>query len=128
MNSATVKSAGLRTITIVKDIALTGASVSFVSFIPAGATVLGVSGVVTTAITGATGYTVGVAAEAARYCNTNTLTLGSTFTPAGQSATELSPRTYLSFTDIVVTAKTSNFTAGALRVALTYTTISAPTL
>ena len=128
MNSATVKSAGLRTITIVKDITLTGASVSFTSFIPAGATVLGVSGIVTTAITGATGYTVGVAAEVARYVNTNTLTLGSTFTTANQSATELSPRVYLSFTDIVVTAKTSNFTAGALRVALTYTTISAPSL
>jgi len=128
MNSATVKSAGLRTITIVKDITLTGASVSFTSFIPAGATVIGVSGIVTTAITGATGYTVGVAAEAARYVNTNTLTLGSTFTPANQSVTELSPRVYLSFTDIVVTAKTSNFTAGALRVALTYTTISAPSL
>lgn len=128
MNSATVKSAGLRTITIVKDITLTGASVSFTSFIPAGATVLGVSGIVTTAITGATGYTVGVAAEAARYVDTNTLTLGSTFTPANHSATELSPRVYLSFTDIVVTAKTSNFTGGALRVALTYTTISAPTL
>ena len=128
MNSATVKSAGLRTITIVKDITLTGASVSFVSFIPAGATVLGVSGIVTTAITGATGYTVGVAAAAARYVDTNTLTLGSTFTPVDQISTEISPRTYLSFTDIVVTAKTSNFTAGALRVALTYTTISAPSL
>lgn len=128
MNSATVKSAGLRTITIVKDITLTGASVSFVSFIPAGATVLGVSGIVTTAITGATGYTVGVATAAARYVDTNTLTLGSTFTPANQISTEVAPRTYLSYTDIVVTAKTSNFTGGALRVALTYTTISAPSL
>ena len=129
MSSATVKSAGLRTVTVVKDIALTGASVSFTSFIPAGATVLGVSGIVTTAITGATGYTVGVATATERYVNTNTLTLGSTFTPNSQSAAEVSPRTYPSpATDIVVTAKTSNFTGGALRVALTYTTISAPSL
>lgn len=129
MSSATVKSAGLRTITVVKDIALTGASVSFTSFIPAGATVLGVSGIVTTAITGATGYTVGVATAPDRYVNTNTLTLGSTFTPNSQSAAEVSPRTYPSpGSDIVVTAKTSNFTGGALRVALTYTTISAPSL
>jgi len=128
MSSATVKSAGLRTITVVKDITLTGASVSFISFIPAGATVLGVSGIVTTAITGATGYTVGVAAEAARYVNTNTLTQGSTFTPAQQSVTELNPRIYFANTDIIVTAKTSNFTGGSMRVALTYTTISAPSL
>ena len=128
MNSATVKSAGLRTITIVKDIALTGASVSFVSFIPAGATVIGVSGIVLTDITGATGYQVGVAAEAARYCDSNVITQGSTFTPANQSATELAPRFYLAFTSIYVTAKTSNFTGGSMRVALTYTTISAPTL
>jgi len=128
MSSATVKSAGLRTITVVKDITLTGASVSFVSFIPAGATVIGVSGIVLTDITGATGYKVGVAAEVARYRDTNTLTAGSTFTPANQISTEIAPRTYLAYTDIVVTAKTSNFTGGALRVALTYTTISAPSL
>jgi hypothetical protein len=128
MNSSTVKSAGLRTITIVKDITLTGASVSFVSFIPAGATVIGVSGIVLTDITGATGYQVGVAAEAARYCDSNVITHGSTFTPANQSATELAPRFYLAFTHIYVTAKTSNFTGGSMRVALTYTTISAPTL
>ena len=128
MSSATVKSAGLRTVTVVKDIALTGASVSFTSFIPSGVTVLGVSGIVTTAITGATGYTVGVATAPDRYVNTNTLTLGSTFTPNSQSAAETSPRTYTSVTDIIVTAKTSNFTGGALRVAVTYTTISAPSL
>ena len=128
MSSATVKSAGLRTITVVKDIALTGASVSFVFFIPAGATVIGVSGIVLTDITGATGYQVGVAAEAARYCDSNVITQGSTFTPANQSATELAPRFYLAFTHIYVSAKTSNFTGGSMRVALTYTTISAPTL
>jgi len=128
MSSATVKSAGLRTVTVVKDIALTGASVSFTSFIPAGATVLGVSGIVTTAITGATGYTVGVATALERYVNTNTLTLGSTFTPNSQSPLEIAPRTHQSSADIVVTAKTSNFTGGALRVALTYTTIIAPSL
>ncbi len=128
MSSATVKSAGLRTITVVKDIALTGASVSFVSFIPAGATVIGVSGIVLTDITGATGYQVGVAADAARYCDSNFITHGSTFTPANQSATELAPRFYLAYTSIYVTAKTSNFTGGSMRVALTYTTISAPSL
>jgi len=128
MSSSTVKSAGSRFVTVVKDITLTGASVSFVSFIPVGAIVIGVSGIVTTAITGATGYTVGVAAEPARYANINSTTLGSTFTPSNQSATELSPRVYLAYTDIVVTAKTSDFTGGALRVAVTYIQISAPSL
>ena len=89
--------------------------------------VLGVSTRVQTTITGATGYTVGVAAEAARYGNTNGITVGSTTNPIWNSATEINPRLYVAATDIVVTAKTSNFTGGTLRIIVSYIDFGLPT-
>lgn len=98
---------------------LSGASVNWASAIPAGALVLGVSGVVTTTITGSTGFQVGIGSDLTRYVNTNTLTSGFAFSSANSTLT--TPQfNGVSATTIVVTAKTSNFTGGALRLLLTY--------
>lgn len=106
---------------------LSGASTPWAVAIPTGCLVLAVQGRVQSAIMGATGYTVGPTGDAARYVNTNTLTAGSTFGIAQQSTTEVSPRYHTSTSDIVVTAKSSNFTGGSLRLILTYIDFSAPT-
>lgn len=106
---------------------LTGASVSAANAVLAGEMVLGVQGYVKTAITGATGYQVGVSGDVSRYVNTNTVAAGSAFGPANAAATELTPRIYQASTALVVTAKTSNFTAGVLRLVVTFIEFPAPT-
>jgi len=106
---------------------LTGATVTWTNAIPNGCVVLGVQGRVQVEITGATGYEVGVATDLTKYVNTNTLTAGSTFGPANASVAGATPHPAQATTSIVVTAKTSNFTAGSLRLILTYLDFSAPT-
>ena len=82
---------------------------------------------ITTAITGATGYNLGVSGDISRYANTNTITAGGTIGPANQAATEVSPRYYAGATDLVMTAKTSDFTGGQVRLILTYAQFTTPT-
>ena len=106
---------------------LTGSSVSWANAIPTGALVLGVQAITKTAISGSTGLQIGVAGDLTRYLNTNTVTAGATFGIANQASTEVSPRFYLATTDLVLTSKTSAFTAGQVRVILTYMVFTAPT-
>jgi hypothetical protein len=112
-------------------LALTGATTSWASAIPAGAIVLGVVGRVMTDITGTTGYWVGTGADYARFVSSNTLTAGSTFSPVAQSAANISP--LYSGTGgggavaIVVTAKTATFTGGSIKLMLSYIDMTAPT-
>ncbi len=106
---------------------LTGASVSWASALPSGAVILGVQGRVGTAITGATGYQVGIAADLTRYVNTNTITSGSTFGLNNAAAAGAIPHNPQAATALVVTAKTSNFTAGTLRLIVTYLDLGTPT-
>ena len=106
---------------------LAGASTSWTAAVPSGCLVLGVQAFITTAITGATGYNLGVSGDISRYANTNTITAGGTIGPANQAATEVSPRYYAGATDLVMTAKTSNFTGGQVRLILTYAQFTTPT-
>lgn len=99
---------------------LTGASVTWVNAIPIGTILLGVQARIQTTITGATGYNLGVTGDISRFANRNDLTAGLAIGPASQAATEVSPKWYLGDTSIIVTAKTSNFTAGTMRVVITY--------
>jgi len=107
---------------------LTGTSVTWTNAIPAGALVLGVSGVLTQAITGATGFKVGVAADDARFCARVLTAAGSAFTPAHQAGTEVNPRNYLSTTSILVGGIAgATFTAGQIKLTLFYVDFSTPT-
>tara|TARA_R100001244_G_scaffold25113_2_gene25462 strand:+ start:114554 stop:115786 length:1233 start_codon:yes stop_codon:yes gene_type:complete len=105
---------------------LTGATVTATSLIPAGALVLGVSARVTTTITGATTFDVGDGADVDRWGTAIVLT----------AATLVQPADYTDNTvvwqgsaagDVVLTANGSNFTAGAIRVVVTYMSLTAPT-
>ncbi len=105
---------------------LSGASVSLANAILAGEMVLSVQGYLRSIVTGATGYQVGVAGALTRYVDTNTLAAGSSFGPAQAAVSELAPRIYQASTPLVVTAKTSNFTSGIMRIIVTYIDFGTP--
>jgi len=117
--NTSVKSAKAGLVTkIVDSGTLSGASVTLTSAIPANSVVVGVSTIITTGITGASGYDLGVSGDLARYVNFAGVTLGATTNAV--SGTSTAPVSYPSFTNLIVTAKTSNFTGGALRIAIHY--------
>lgn len=106
---------------------LTGASVTWSAAIPGGSILLGVQGRVQTTITGASGAQVGVTGDLTRFRNGDFTAVGATFGPSQQAVTEVSPKWYLTNTDIIVTARTSNFTGGTLRLIVNYITFTEPT-
>jgi len=120
LNGSTVNGAGMTLRYKETTLTLSGASTSWASTIPSGAVVMGCVSRIQTDITGATGYLLGVAADTSRWANTNNLTAGLTTTPTNYGAAGLAPQIYQSATSIVVTAKTSNFTGGTLKVGLFY--------
>lgn len=117
--NTTIKSAKAAVVTkIVDSGALSGASVTLTSAIPANCVVVGVSTIITTAITGASGYDLGVSGDLARYVNYAGVTLGGASPAVGGTST--TPINYPTATNLVVTAKVANFTGGALRIAIHY--------
>jgi len=105
-------------------VAISGATASFASAIPAGSLVVGVSTRVTKAITGATSFGIGDGTDATRWGTTRPITLGSTSDLA--QITISSPIYYTSATDIVLTANGGNFTDGDVRIVLHYFEITPP--
>lgn len=120
LNGSTVNGAGMTLRYKETTLTLSGASTSWASAIPSGAVVMGCVSRIQTDITGATGYLLGIAADTSRWANTNNLTAALTTTPTNYGAAGLAPQIYQSATSIVVTAKTSNFTGGTLKVGLFY--------
>jgi hypothetical protein len=100
---------------------LSGANVTAGTQIPAGALVVGCASRVTTAITGATSFSVGYTGS--------TNAFGSGLGVAIGSSNEglIGPNPFYSATNLILTASGSNFTAGAVRLALAYLTLGAPT-
>lgn len=117
---SSVHGAGPQMVTKHTTLTLSGASQTWSGAIPQGAVVLAVQSRVNTTITGASGYSIGVSGDTTRYGNFLALASGTTSGPRSNAATENFPRIYLSATDLVVTANGSNFTAGEVRLMLTY--------
>ena len=114
---------GSRTRTAVTEASVTGLSgsnMTTVLTIPAGALVIGVSARVTTAITGATGFALGIAGEPAAF--------GAGFGIGAGSLAQLpiSPRAFALATPVRVSAEGGSFTGGALRLACHTFSIGAP--
>ena len=103
--------------------AMTGASVTTTGLIPDGATVYGVVVKVITAITGASAFTIGDGTDVDKWGTGVALTAGTTTTSAGFTAG--SPTWYGSATECVLTATTSNFTAGAVEITAIYSEVPA---
>lgn len=92
---------------------LSGATYTFTGVIPAGAIVLGVTSRVLTAVTGAASTNVGDGTTANKFGNlANAL--------ASTVLGSITPVVYASAANVVLTAVTSNFTAGRIRCALFY--------
>ncbi|MFZ0845980.1 MAG: DUF2793 domain-containing protein [Pseudolabrys sp.] len=106
-----------------EELTLTGAYVETAdtAFIPDRAIVLGVSSRTTLAITGATSYGVGVAANTTQFGNLLGTTLGST------NVGVIGPSGFYADTKARVTANGSNFTAGKVRLVVYFIEMSAPT-
>jgi len=103
---------------------LSGATGTFTNAIPAGATVVGVSTRVTTAITGATDFDIGIATDTDRYGVARNIALNST--TSNNNWTITAPVMYPANQSIILTANGGNFTAGVVKVVVHYTFVTAP--
>ncbi len=104
------------------DHTLSAGAINDTSFvIPGRAIVFGVTGRVLADVTGATSWSLGVAADASRYGSGIGASAGSTVIgPSG-------PVTYWSDTDLRLTAAGGDFTGGLLRLAVHYALLTEPT-
>ena len=100
---------------------LSGASATSTVEFPGVSSAFGCSSRVTTTITGATTFSVGISTSLTRYGNSLAVTAGTT----NQGHSSSPP--YLAATPIVLTANGSNFTGGAVRVSLVFLEVIAPT-
>jgi hypothetical protein len=99
--------------------ALSGASATTTgTFIPDGAVVVGVTTRVATALTGATGYTIGDGTDADRWGDITGTAIGTTSDNANWTAGTI--ECFTAGGEITLTAKTSNFTAGAIEICVFY--------
>jgi hypothetical protein len=98
--------------------AMSGASVTATNLIPAGAVVVGVTARVSTEITGATGFQIGTATDADRWGDKTGVAVGTTTDNRDWTAGTI--ECFPTATNVIVTAKTSNFTAGAMTVVVHY--------
>jgi hypothetical protein len=106
-----------------EELTLTGPYVETAdaAFIPDRAVVLGVAARTTLAITGATSYGVGVAANTTQFGNLLNIALGST------NVGVIGPAAFYADTKVRVTANGSSFTAGKVRLIVYFLEMSAPT-
>lgn len=97
---------------------LSGASVTATNLIPAGAVVVGVTAKVLTAVTGATSWQLGTAADPDRFAATGGIALGSTTDNINWTAGGI--ECFLAATSLILTANGSNFTGGAVYISVQY--------
>lgn len=99
---------------------LSGSSVTTTLTIPAGALVFGISARVTTALTGATGFALGIAGEPAAFGAGFGIGVGSL------AQLPITPRAFALATPVRVSAEGGSFTGGALQLACHTFSIGAP--
>jgi hypothetical protein len=97
---------------------LSGASVTATGLIPAGAVVVGITAKVLTAVTGATSWQLGTAADPDRFAAAGGIALGSTTDNANWTAGGI--ECFPAATNLVLTANGSNFTAGSIQISVQY--------
>jgi hypothetical protein len=99
--------------------ALSGASATTTgTFIPDGAVVVGVTTRVGTALTGATGYTIGDGTDADRWGDITGTAIGTTSDNANWTAGTI--ECFTAGGNVTLTANGSNFTAGAIEICVFY--------
>lgn len=108
-------------VTEVELAALSGASVTAAGLIPDRAWVVGVASRTAAAITGATGYRVGISGDDSKFGSGLGIALGSS------NVGVIGGQAFYASTDVIVTAEGGNFTAGTVRLALGWLEMGAPT-
>lgn len=98
--------------------ALSGANATATNLIPKGAVVVGVTSRVITELTGATGYLIGTAGDTDRWGDVTGVSVGTDTDNVDWTSGTI--ECFTAATSVVVTAKTSNFTAGAIEIAVHY--------
>jgi hypothetical protein len=99
---------------------LSGASVTATGAIPAGALVVACAARVTTAIAGATSFSVGYTGSTSAFGSGLSISAGST------NEGMIGPNPFYSATNVILTAAGGNFTAGAVRLSVMYLTMTPP--
>lgn len=106
--------------------ALSGATVTLTGLIPAGAIVFAVRGKVTTTVTGASATDVGITGNTDKFDTDLALAAGSKFNSVTDGdTTTVAPEIFKTATNVLLTAKTSNFTGGVIQVEVIYGVIPA---
>ena len=105
---------------------LSGATATASSLIPAGSMVIGVSTRVTTAITGATSFDIGDGSDVDRWGASIAIGLGTTSDPTDFADNTIQWQTSAAG-DVVLTANGGSFSAGDVRIVVTYLSLTAPT-
>lgn len=119
--SFTANGAGLNVISAEIDVAVpAGGGFSTVDVIPERALVFGATGVVTTAISGASAWQLGVAGDEQRYGSGLSISAGSWM--SGPST----PTVYWAPTGLWITPEGADFAGGNLRLSVHYATLSVP--
>lgn len=124
-NSILSNGGGLQILTKTTEITgMSGATETWTNAIPAGSFPIGVSGRVTTLITGASSFDIGDGSNVDLFGDAIGLAAGTTIDLSDSDGTL--PAVYTTDTDIVLTANVSNFTAGAVRLVLSYIQLTSP--
>lgn len=100
---------------------LSGGSATLTNAIPAGAIVVAVAARVTTAITGATSFSLGYAGSTSAFGSGLSTSSGAT------SNGEITPTPFANATNVIITAAGGSFASGAVRVSVMYFKITPPT-
>jgi len=109
------------------ELTMNGATETWATAIPAGSLVLGVTGRVTSVITGATTFDVGISGgDTDLFADGVAVAEDTTFNLANSNAALVAPVIYQAETSILVTSQGGAFTAGTLRLTLHYVTLGAP--
>ncbi len=109
--------------TATSALTLSGATTTASNLIPAGAFVIGVATTTTTTITGATGYQIGDGSDADRWGDITGTAVGTI--SSNTNATANPTGWFSAANNVVLTAKTSNFTGGVVQVVVYYLTTGA---
>lgn len=97
--------------------------------IPSNALVLGITGIVTEAVTGVSNFNVGTSTLANEFGTAVAVGLGTSFRPNSMSNRDNLPRFYLTATDIIVAPFSGGpITGGKVRLAISYILFTAPSL
>ena len=105
---------------IIDSPVLSGTNINLKNAIPPGVVVLGITADVKTAITGTPTWDLGIATDTTCYASNVATAKGTSATSVNTSNPSSGSMNYKTYTDLVITSKTSNFTGGQIRITIRF--------